>query len=100
MTKTTTPPAEPADIAPVDPTIAAATEAAEPAAAPTSRTGRRNEPRVSYRVLKKGDGQVFTGQTDPETGLPETYAKGDQVDDVPISIAQALEDRDFVEIVS
>lgn len=85
-----TPPAPPEDTQPSN----------EPAAPVTAnRRGKAAEPRVSYRVLKKGDGQVFTGDVDPETGLPETFSKGDQVDDVPLSIAQALEDRDFVEIL-
>jgi hypothetical protein len=53
---------------------------------------------VTYRVLKKGDGQIYTGRFDRATSTHETYKKGDVVENVPRSIAEELEDRSFVEI--
>lgn len=67
-------------------------EAEAPAAPGDSKT-------VSYRVLKAGDGKVHTGRHHRETGEPETFAKGDQVDGVLRSIAEELEDRHYVEIL-
>lgn len=56
---------------------------------------------VSYRVLKKGHGLIHTGKAlRTETGVQfETFSKGDQVDNVARPIAEALEERGFVEII-
>lgn len=57
---------------------------------------------VSYRVLKAGDGKIYTGlhSTDDEGQITfTTYAKGDQVDGVDAKIAGDLEDRGLVEVL-
>lgn len=52
---------------------------------------------VQVRVLKKGDGQVSKGYTDPANGAQAYYAKGDTFT-VAESIGRQLEDRGFVEV--
>lgn len=67
-----------------------------PEAKPPVATG------VSYRVLKKGCGLIYTGEhkTDDNGMIVfTTYAKGDVVEGVEAKVAQHLEDRDMVEIL-
>lgn len=57
---------------------------------------------VSYRVLKRGEGLIYTGEhAQDENGqiVFTTYAKGAQVDDVDPKVAAELEDRALVEIL-
>lgn len=54
---------------------------------------------VSYRVLPKGAGLIYTGDYDALTGEPFTFGKGDVVDGVDAEIAVELEDRGLVEVL-
>lgn len=51
---------------------------------------------VWVRVLKRGDGKISTGEHDPQGG-DFLYEQGDTFS-VPRNVAEALEERDFVEI--
>lgn len=53
-------------------------------------------PDVSVRILKAGDGKVSTGKHDPRGG-DELYEFGEIVS-LPLDIAQGLEARHYVEI--
>jgi hypothetical protein len=65
-------------------------------AAKSAHVDPHTEPKVRVRVLKKGHGQVSMGEH--VTGLGDlTYDFGETFD-MPQSIAEALEDRGFVEI--
>lgn len=52
---------------------------------------------VDYRVTKAGHGKIFTG--DVVEGEHTTHRRGAIVRGVDLSIAQALEDRYFAEIL-
>lgn len=54
---------------------------------------------VSYRVLPKGAGLIYTGDYDSQSGAPFTFAKGDVVEGVDPAIAGELEDRGLVEVL-
>lgn len=54
---------------------------------------------VSYRILPKGAGNIFTGQYDEAATVFTTFAKGDVVEGVDEKIAADLEDRGWVEIL-
>lgn len=54
---------------------------------------------VSYRVLPKGAGLIYTGDYDPQTGEPFTFGKGDIVDGADPATAGELEDRGLVEVL-
>lgn len=57
---------------------------------------------VSYRVTKKGDGKIFTGEhTLDDEGKPTftTYKLNDRVDGCDPAIAAALEANDLVEVL-
>jgi hypothetical protein len=54
---------------------------------------------VSYRVLPKGAGLIYTGDYDALSGTPVTFEKGDVVDGVDPAIAGELEDRGLAEVL-
>jgi len=57
---------------------------------------------ASYRVLRKGEGHVFTGryvQDEEGRHVAETYAPGAIVHGAPRAAVLQLEDRGFVELV-
>lgn len=74
-------------------TTKAPAKAAEPAVQAPAAPAEGN---VIARVLPKGDGEIFTGEQ-RGTEFPR-YAKGDKPE-LPLAVAQALEDRGFVEIL-
>lgn len=58
--------------------------------------GEEADPLVQCRITKKGDGRVSTGQH--AAGIGEAYYLWKETPSFPLSIAKALEARDFVEI--
>jgi hypothetical protein len=54
---------------------------------------------VSYRVLPKGAGLIYTGEHDAQSGEPATFDKGAVVAGVDPAIAGELEDRGLVEVL-
>lgn len=56
-----------------------------------------NDPKVWVRVLKAGDGKISTGKHSPRGG-DELYERDERFETVK-SIADALEDRHYAEIV-
>lgn len=58
--------------------------------------GEEAEPMVECRITRKGDGRVSTGQH--ASGVGEAYFLKGERPRFPLSIAKALEARDFVEI--
>ena len=79
---------------PTDPADAGAAPSLASPSASTSDAGL-----VSYRVLPKGAGLIYTGGYDAQTGEPFTFGKGDVVDGVDPAIAGELEDRGLVEVL-
>jgi hypothetical protein len=75
-------------------TTAPADAGAAPSLAPAPDAGL-----VSYRVLPKGAGLIYTGDYDAQTGEPFTFEKGDVVDGIDPAIAGELEDRGLVEVL-
>jgi hypothetical protein len=71
----------------------------DPADAGAAPALASNADLVSYRVLPKGAGLIYTGGYDGLTGQPFTFARGDVVDGVQPSIAAELEDRGLVEVL-
>jgi hypothetical protein len=65
-------------------------EAAPPAPQPSGDL-------VSVRVLKKGDGEIFTGRH--ENGEATRHARNDIIEGLDRTIALELEERGFAEIV-
>lgn len=73
-----------------------AAEAAPIHAARRAALGADADPIVQCRITKKGDGRVSTGQH--AAGIGEVYYLWKETPSFPLSIAKALEARDFVEI--
>lgn len=97
MTKTT-PASAPASAPAVE--AAAPAPALPPESAPFVEPDKPAGPKkghVIYRVLPKGCGEIFTGEE--RIGEPQPrYVKGDRVE-APAAIAEALQERGFVEIL-
>lgn len=58
---------------------------------------KQDDPKVWVRVLKAGDGKISTGNHSPRGG-DELYERDERFETVK-SIADALEERHYVEIV-
>ena len=69
----------------------ASAEAAIPSAPPAGS--------VSYRVLPRGAGLIYSGEFDPVSGASLTYERGRVVDGADPAVAGQLEDRGLVEVL-